>query len=206
MEIINIPTFLTLIRLIVSPLFLPVFIVYLLPYNILWLNCLIAFIFVLLSITDFFDGYLARRYNQVTVLGRVLDPLADKFLTYSALIGLLAADKIYFYWVVALIGREMFVMGMRHVALEHNFEVPVSYLGKLKTAFQMLTITFIIVNPYYYNVGIFNYWNGIELGLLTVTTTLSLVSAQRYYDAFMVQLRGHREHPIMQLGEQDDIV
>src|SRR3990167_3799950 len=197
MELINIPTFLTLIRLIVSPLFLPVFIVYLLPYNILWLNCAIALIFVLLSITDFFDGYLARRYNQVTIIGRVLDPLADKFLTYSALIGLLAAGKIYFYWVVALIGREIFVMGMRHVALEHNFDVPVSYLGKLKTAFQMMTITVIIINHYYYNEGIFNYWNGIELALLAFTTMLSLVSAQRYYDAFMIQLRGHREHQVV---------
>lgn len=196
MQSINIPTFLTLIRLIFSPLFLPLLIVYLLPYNIVWVNGIIAALFVLLSMTDFFDGYLARRYNQVTILGRVLDPLADKFLTYSALIGLLAAGKIYFYWVVALIGREMFVMGIRHVALEHNFSVPVSILGKLKTMLQMITITVIIINPYYYHAGIFNYWNSVELGLLVVTTILSLVSAQHYYNSFMVQLRGHRNDTI----------
>ena len=126
---INLPTILTLIRLILSPLVLPVILVYLLPLNIFWVNGVLAVIFMLLSITDFFDGYLARKYNQETVLGKVLDPLADKFLTYSALIGLLAAHKIYFYWVVILIGRELFILGLRHVALEHRLEVSVSILG-----------------------------------------------------------------------------
>jgi len=147
---------LTLTRLILSPLVLPLMFVYLLPLNIFWVNGLLAGIFMLLSLTDFFDGYLARKYNQETALGRILDPLADKFLTYSALIALLAADKIYFYWVVILVGRELFILGLRHVALEHALDIPVSILGKLKTVILMACITFIILNPYLATMSFYN--------------------------------------------------
>ncbi len=188
MESINTPTLLTLSRLIFSPLIVPVLLVYLLPYNIMWLNILLGILFILLSITDFFDGYLARKYNQETMVGRVLDPLADKFLSFSALIGLLVAQKIFFYWVIILIGRDFFVMGMRHVALEHNFSVPVSKLSKLKTAVQLLTITVITVNPYQ-QFGFFGHqWNQIEFWLLIITLLFSLMTAQQYYFAFIKQL------------------
>lgn len=189
MKSINTPTLLTLLRLIFSPLILPLLFAYLLPYNWMWLNIVLCSSFILLSITDFFDGYLARKYNQETVLGRVLDPLADKFLTYSALIGLLVAHKIFFYWVVILIGREFFVMGIRHVALEHNFSVPVSKMGKLKTVVQMLMIIFIIINPHQ-NLGLNEIrWNGTEFGLVFLTLFLSIFTAYQYYDEFIGQLR-----------------
>ncbi len=185
MSALSLPIRLTLIRLLFSPLVLPLLLVYLLPYNELLINGCLAGLFVLLGATDFFDGYLARKYNQESTLGRVLDPLADKFLTYSALIALLAAGKIYFYWVVILIGRELFVMGLRHVALEHDFSVPVSKLSKLKTAMQMVCITMIIVNPFQ-PLGVHAlYWNGIEMGLLLITIVISLISAEQYYDDVM---------------------
>ncbi len=193
---INLPIQLTLIRLIFSPLILPLLLVYSLPYHLIWINGMLGALFALLGLTDFFDGYLARKYNQETVLGRVLDPLADKFLTYSALIALLAAGKIYFYWVIILIGRELFIMGLRHVALEYQFRVPVSKLGKLKTAVQMLCITVIIVNPYQ-ALGVHAlYWNGTEMGLLLVTIVLSLISAEQYCDDFMKQFSRHMRQPI----------
>ncbi len=189
MEFINTPTLLTLLRLVFSPLVLPILLVYVLPYNSVWLNILLGVVFIFLCLTDFFDGYLARKYNQETMAGRILDPLADKFLTYSALIGLLAAGKIYFYWVIILIGREFFVMGIRHIALEHNFSVQVSKLSKIKTAVQMMMITVIIINPYQQLGGLEIRWNGIEFGLIIVTTILSLITAQQYYDSFFVQLK-----------------
>lgn len=189
MESINTPTLLTLLRLIFSPLILPVLLVYLLPYNVMWLNILLGILFMLLSITDFFDGYLARKYNQETMVGRVLDPLADKFLSYSALIGLLVANKIFFYWVIILIGRDFFVMGIRHVALEHNFSVHVSKLSKLKTVVQLITITFIIINPYQ-PLGFFAHqWNQVEFGLLMVTLLFSIMTAHQYYEGFIKQLK-----------------
>ncbi len=182
MKQLNFPLFLTLLRLIVSPLVLPILFVYLLPFNLLWLNGILALLFGLLSMTDFFDGYLARKYNQETMLGRVLDPLADKFLTYSVLVALLAAGRIYFYWVVILIGRELFVIGLRYAALEFNISLHVSMLGKIKTVLQMMCITVIIFNPYQ-QLGMYAArWNVIEVGLLFVTIVFSVVSAQLYYD------------------------
>lgn len=201
---LSIPIRLTLIRLIVSPLILPVLFVYLLPYHSMLINACLAFLFGLLSLTDFFDGYLARRYNQESLLGKILDPLADKFLTYCALIALLAAGKIYFYWVIILIGRELFVMGLRHVAVEHGFSVHVSKLGKLKTAIQMVCIACIVLNPYQ-PLGVHAlYWNGVEMGLLLVTIVLSLITAGQYYDEFMSQFDlKASEQPFKEITEDD---
>lgn len=190
---INFPTLLTLIRLIVSPLVLPILLVYLLPLNIIWINGALAVLFIAMSITDFFDGYLARRYQQETRIGKLLDPLADKFLTYSALIALLAAGKIYFYWVILLIGREFFVLGLRNVALEYNFSIQVSDFAKLKTALLMFCIAFIIVNPYQ-DLSFKEWrWNGAEALLLALTILFSLSSAQRYYTEFLRCYRAREE-------------
>src|SRR5947207_15018792 len=103
---ISLPMILTYIRLIGAPLVLPFFIVYLLPYNIFWLNCTLAVLFFLFGLTDFFDGYLARKYNQVTSNGALLDHVADKFLLYSTLIALIAAHKLYFFWAILWIRSE----------------------------------------------------------------------------------------------------
>lgn len=192
MSHVNFPTALTLIRLVVSPLILPLLLVYFLPFNVLWLNSLLGFLFIAFSLTDFFDGYLARRMDQETQLGKVLDPIADKFLVYSTLIALLAAHKIYFYWVVILIGREIFLMGVRQVALEHNFSVSVNFLGKLKTAFQMSYLTVAIVNPYQplgYSFSSAGWWNVVESTLLGATIFLSVFSAKQYFKAFLKQYK-----------------
>lgn len=154
-----------------------------------WLNVTLAVIFLALSLTDFFDGYLARKYDQVTSLGKILDPLADKFLTYSALIALLAAGKMYFYWVILLIGREFFILGLRNIALTKNCTVSVSVLAKMKTALLMACIMFIIVNPYQ-NLGFKAMrWNGVEFALICVTVLLSLISAQQYYEELIRAIR-----------------
>jgi CDP-diacylglycerol--glycerol-3-phosphate 3-phosphatidyltransferase len=184
------PTMLTLARMILSPLFLPLLLVYLLPYDLVWVNGLLGLLFVLFSLTDFLDGFLARRYHLESALGSMLDPIADKFLFYSVLVALLAVHKIYFYWVVVLIGRELFMMSLRQLALEHRFSIPVSSLGKIKTAVQMVCLSFIIVNPYQKKgfMGALG-WNGVELVLLFLTMFLSLWSAFRYYNQFVDQYR-----------------
>jgi len=183
-------TQLTLVRMIVSPLVLPFLFVYLLPFNIFWLNCMLSFLFLLLGATDFFDGYFARKYEQVTFLGAMLDPVADKFLLYSALIGLLAAGKIYFFWAILLIGREFFVMGLRQLALEHNFALNVSQFGKIKTALQFAALAFIIANPYQAMGFLKSWWNAGEFTLLAAATGISLFSAKNYFDIFMGQFKG----------------
>lgn len=186
-HLFNFPTFLTLIRLVLSPLLLPLLFVYLLPLNLVWLNCLLALIFVLFALTDFLDGYLARRYKQETTLGRMLDPIADKFLVYCTLVALLAINKVYFYWVIIIVGREFFMMGLRHIALENNLVVHVSQWGKLKTVVQMAWLTLLIANPYQ-SLGFAGapVWNGLELVLLVLTLSMTIFSAVQYYRTFML--------------------
>jgi len=184
---LSLPMLLTFIRLIGSPLILPFFLVYLLPYNVLWLNYSLATLFFLFGLTDFFDGYLARKYQQVTPIGAMLDHVADKFLLYSTLIALVAAHKLHFFWAIVWIGREFFIMALRQIALENNFCITVSSWGKLKTAMHIICLTFIIINPCQH-LGISAvYWNGTELLLLFITTGLSLSSAYHYAVIFMKQ-------------------
>ena len=183
---VTLATTLTLTRLIASPLLLPLLLVYLLPYNHPVLNACVALLFVGLSFTDFLDGYYARKYNQTSQLGAALDQIADKFLTNSTLIALLAVHKIYFYWVIIFVGRDLFIMGLRHIALENNFSLPVDYLGKVKTACMMLLLTWIILNPYQNQEGpAALFWQQTELILLTISLLLTLLSAYSYLRSFM---------------------
>jgi len=186
MKIFSFPTMLTLGRLIISPLVLPVLIVYLLPQNIFFVNAVLAILFVLLSLTDLFDGFLARRFNQVTKLGKQLDPIADKFLTYSTLIALLAAGKIFFYWPIIFIGRDFFVMGLRAIAKEKNISIPISFWSKVKTFSLMAYLAFVILNPYQL-LGFEHSWNLIELLLLCIALLMTFWSGKTYYDAFKKQ-------------------
>jgi CDP-diacylglycerol--glycerol-3-phosphate 3-phosphatidyltransferase len=188
---LSLPMLLTFIRLIGSPIILPFFLVYLLPYNILWLNCSLSTLFVLFGLTDFFDGYLARRYHQVTTTGAMLDHIADKFLLYSTLIALVAAHKLYFFWAIIWIGREFFIMALRQIALENNFSITVSSYGKLKTVTQIACLAFVIINPYHAHFFSSLYWNGTELLLLLLGTALSVGSAYNYFMLFIKQHNNH---------------
>jgi CDP-diacylglycerol---glycerol-3-phosphate 3-phosphatidyltransferase len=183
---LSFPTILTLIRLVGSPLILPFFLVYFLPYNIFLVNVCLAVLFFLFGSTDFFDGYLARKYKVVTSLGAMLDHVADKFLLYSTLVALVAVNKLYFFWAILWIGREFFIMALRQVALENNFSVTVSSYGKIKTIAQGICLTWIIVNPYQVT-GLLclQWWNCVEYLLLFVATAFSLVSAYKYFTFFI---------------------
>jgi len=186
----NLPTTLTLIRLVLSPLILPALFVYLLPLNNIIINALLGLLFSAFSLTDFFDGYLARKYHQETALGSILDPIADKFLVYSVLIALAVVHKIYFFWAIIFIGREFFMMGVRQIALENGFSIHVSMLGKIKTAVQMIMLVIIIINPYQsLGIGLQGkcLWNSIELTALILSLLLTLVSSYLYYCSFIEQ-------------------
>ena len=182
---INFPTFLTLFRLIFSPLVLPFLLIYLLPLNIPTITISLGIIVILFALTDFFDGYFARRYGQVTSLGKILDPIADKFLIYSTLIALVALHRIYFLWAIIIIGREFFVMGLREVALAHGFSVPVTWMGKLKTVLQLVMITIIIMNPYT------PYTNCAEAISIVSALLVTILSAVFYYQEFMWQWKSN---------------
>ena len=136
--------------------------------------------------TDFLDGYLARRYGLETALGRALDPIADKFLVCANLIVLLAIGKIYFWWVIILIGREMCIMSLRQLAAQHRISVPVSYLGKIKACFQMFLIILLIARPAT-TYGSINWWSISELLLLIATIYFALSSLYSYANRFAKQ-------------------
>jgi len=134
--------------------------------------------------TDFLDGYFARKYGLESAIGRALDPIADKFLVCSALIALLAVHKIYFMWVIILIGREICMLSLRQFAALHNIAVSVSYLGKIKACLQMFLIVVLIARPLSsYNTW-FNSWFYLENILLALTLYFALISFYKYAQQF----------------------
>lgn len=150
-EIDNLPNRLTMIRIILIPiillsLFLTLSNVQWFAENIKLLNYIAAWTFVAASITDFFDGYIARKKNIVTVFGSFLDPIADKFLVISSLIMLLALSRVHVLIVLILVLREMYITALRLLAMEKGLSVPVGTLGKWKTATQMVGIPLLMAN------------------------------------------------------------
>lgn len=139
----NLPNKLTLFRVILIPFF--VFFL-LAPYFEGYGNYIAVAIFIVASITDFLDGKIARKYHLVTNFGKFIDPLADKLLVSSALICLVALNKIPAWIVIVIIAREFIISGFRLVAADNGVVIAASYWGKFKTAFQMVTVIVLILN------------------------------------------------------------
>ncbi len=182
-SLVNLATCLTIFRLVLSPILLPIILIHFLPLNSLWINSILTLIFILFSITDFLDGYFARLYRQETNLGRLLDPIADKILVFSALIALVHVQKLNVYWPIIIVGRDFFVMGLREIALHQGFSLSVLPIGKIKTTVQITTLAFIILNPAQ-NLGYASYWNKAEITLLLATLVITIISGILYYQKF----------------------
>jgi CDP-diacylglycerol--glycerol-3-phosphate 3-phosphatidyltransferase len=180
----TLPLLLTFTRLFVSITLLPFLIFFLFPLQTNSVGIFLAAVVSFLSATDFFDGYYARRYNQETVLGRLLDPLADKCLIIGILIPLLALHKIYFYWVLFIITRELLVTGLRHIADSYNFSIPVSRWGKWKAFFQYCYVIFVVGSPWTTNLFSFKQ---SEMLLLSLMIIFSIVSGLLYCHQFIKQ-------------------
>lgn len=157
----NIANKLSVIRI----LLVPVFIISLISNGT---NNLIAvIIFSIASFTDFLDGYLARKYNLVTVFGQFLDPLADKLLTLSAFIMLTGIGKIPAWTVCIIMAREITITGFRVIAASSGVNIAASKYGKIKTITQIFSIILLLVNfkfslVVYYIAVIFTIISGIE--------------------------------------------
>ncbi len=180
-EIDNLPNRLTMLRVILIPIILLSLFFTTTSYT--WaidhtklLNYIAAWTFVAASITDFLDGYIARKKNIVTVFGSFLDPIADKFLVISTLIMLLALGRVHVLIVLVLTLREMYITALRLLAMEKGLTVPVGTLGKWKTASQMVGIPFLMANdiPWGLNMPL------LGIILIYLASLFSLYSALEY--------------------------
>jgi CDP-diacylglycerol--glycerol-3-phosphate 3-phosphatidyltransferase len=113
-----------------------------------------AAVFILAALTDSFDGYIARKHNQVTKLGKLMDPVADKLLITAALISLVQMGKLSAWIAMVVIAREFVVTGLRGVAASEGHVIAASIWGKLKTIAQIVAIVAIILNNFP-----FQYWD-----------------------------------------------
>ena len=139
----NLPNKLTTFRVILIPFF--VFFL-LAPYFEGYGNYIALVIFIVASLTDFLDGKIARKYNLVTNFGKFMDPLADKLLVCSALICLIALDRIPAWIVIVIISREFIISGFRLIAADNGVVIAASYWGKFKTTFQMVMVCLMLIN------------------------------------------------------------
>jgi len=136
------------------------------------LNSLICLlIFCAASLTDWLDGYLARKNNLVTNYGKLMDPLADKLLVCSALICLTGLGKLSAWIVVIIIGREFIISGFRLIAAENNIVIAANYWGKFKTVSQMIMIILLMAD-----IPALRFLTGLFIFLSVVLTIVSLVS------------------------------
>ena len=164
----NVPNKITIIRISLIPLFAIVLLA-----NIPYKNIFAAIIFGLLSISDFFDGYIARKKKQVTEFGKLIDPIADKLLISTALIFLIGRG-IELWMAVAIIAREVVITALRVYLIPLKLVVPASSLGKAKTVVQSIAIIFVLLNLSYS-------WYAMLLAVL-----LTLISGIEY----MARIKG----------------
>jgi cardiolipin synthase len=141
-------------------------------------------IFIGASVTDFFDGYLARAWQQTSTIGRMLDPIADKLLVAAALL-LLAADGTIAGWsiwaAIVILCREILVSGLREYLAELKVSVPVTRLAKWKTTIQMVAVGFLLAGPA--GDKIFPYITDLGIVLLWVSALVTLYTGYDYFRA-----------------------
>lgn len=144
-----------------------------LPYTYFWMEL----IFIVASITDKLDGYIARSRNQVTTFGKFLDPLADKILVLTAMVLLVELGKIPAWIPIIVLAREFLVSGYRLLAVEKGGKViAASIWGKLKTVTQMFALIFIMFDPNPFAECFRGTISGVNLGLNIISTMLLLIS------------------------------
>lgn len=139
-EIWNLPNSLTLLRIFLVP-----FLVVVLLTKFEGKEYAGLAIFLIAAVTDLLDGYFARKFNKVTRLGILLDPIADKLLISSALISLVELDLAPAWMVVIILGREFAVSGLRSIAAQQGVDIPASSLGKGKTVSQVIAVALLIL-------------------------------------------------------------
>ncbi|MGZ3771481.1 MAG: CDP-diacylglycerol--glycerol-3-phosphate 3-phosphatidyltransferase [Bdellovibrio sp.] len=159
----------------------PVIVALMWPNTLMW-NILAAVCFILASITDYYDGYFARKYDAVSNFGKFMDPIADKILVTSVLAMLLSQGKIDAWMVIIILARDNFIGGIRSVAAADHIIIDAKPAGKWKTAMQMVAIPIVIIGnmaPY------MPYLDKIGYGVLWISVILSITSGIEYYLGYL---------------------
>jgi CDP-diacylglycerol--glycerol-3-phosphate 3-phosphatidyltransferase len=179
----NLPNALTLSRIFFVPLLVVVLLTKFEGRQVIGLpkDVVAAAIFALASMTDWLDGYLARRRKQITALGQMMDPLADKLLTSAAFISLVQMEKAPAWMVAVIIGRELAVTALRSIGYTRGINMPASPLGKVKMVSEVVAILALILGrehlgPMLYLVGPLALWAAV---------VLAVVSGVDYYRKFL---------------------
>lgn len=177
----NLANILTLTRLAVLPLMIVLFY---LPWEWAAWTCLVFYIIG--AVTDWLDGWVARKYNQITAFGIFLDPVSDKIFVVTILLMLVATGRIDHVWVlsvVVIIVREFLVAGLREYLGPKEIKLPVTNLAKWKTAAQMVATGILIVGPYV--------WGGQIIGqlLLTAAAILTAMTGWDYLKAGLAHMK-----------------
>ncbi len=193
LEIDNLPNRLTIFRMMMIPVIvLTLYFDLDTPTDLItyrkYLGHIACWIFVAASITDFLDGYIARKRNIVTVFGSFLDPIADKFLVVASLIMLLALDRVNAVVVIILVLREMYMTSLRLLALTEDIQVPVSSLGKWKTTAQMVSIPMLMIHEKFLGLPL----PIMGTVLIYIAAFISLLSALLYSLSMVKKLRERR--------------
>ncbi len=168
---LNLPTIITLSRIVLIPFF-----VLIAPDR----PFLGALIFGVASVTDFLDGYLARKTGQITKFGIILDPIADKFLVVSALILLVDMARLSAWIAIVIIVREFLVTGLRAVALSKDIIIPAEMGGKLKTFSQITAILCLIISMNIFGIDLYD----VGIVFIWIALILSIISGVQYTVSF----------------------
>lgn len=193
----NGPNFLTILRIFFVPLLVAALVQddwsLQLGGAVLTNEWLALAIFLIAAFTDLLDGYLARRWSQVTTIGTLLDPIADKLLVLAALIALVQVRAVPAWMVILILGREFAVSGLRSIAASAGYVIEASDLGKTKMVMQVVAISFLLV-------GMRHPWaHDVAIPLMWVVIAVTMGSAVDYFRKFWrkvderVKLRRRRE-------------
>jgi CDP-diacylglycerol---glycerol-3-phosphate 3-phosphatidyltransferase len=183
-ELWSAPNLVTLVRIAAIPVFL-VFTYYESRMN----SFIAALVYTFTAATDFLDGWLARRLNQITVIGKFLDPLADKLIAMAALVMLVHLGRVAAWVVILVMAREFAVTGLRTIAMGEGIVIAAGQEGKWKTAIQLVGIVFLLLHyPYpidFIFVRVALDANRVGTGLLYISLFFSLWSAWIYFASFL---------------------
>ncbi len=168
---LNLPTILTLSRIVLIPVFI---------YTVNLHPLFGAVIFGIASITDFLDGYFARRSGDITKFGIILDPIADKFLVISALIVLVDMGRLPAWIAITIIVREFLVTGLRVVALSKDIIISAELGGKMKTTLQIAAILCLILKGSILSIDFYD----VGIVLIWISLLLSIISGVQYTISF----------------------